>query len=392
MPDFAPLDDILQRVVSADPDQRVPGVVATVTRSDGDVYVGAAGARSLDDPTPMTADTVFAVFSCTKALTSTTVLQCVEDGLLDLDAPASEYVPELGELPVLDGFAADGSQILRAPTTPITTRMLLLHTAGLSYSFFSEEYARLLAETGQPDILTASRDCLRSPLLFDPGTRWSYGTNMDWAGLVVESIRGQRLSEVMQKRVFDPLGMSESGFVMTDSMAARRAEVHQRLDDGSLVPTGLVLDQEPEVDMGGHGVYATIGDYTKYLRMWLRDGEGEHGRVLRAETVRSASVNGLGDLKVGMLASSAPALTHDAEFFPGQSKSWAYSFMVNDDEAPTGRTAGSLAWAGLANLYYWIDREKDVAGMWGTQILPFADPASVGGYLDFETAVYRAIS
>lgn len=392
MPDFAPLDDILQRVVSADGAERVPGVVATVTRSDGDVYARAAGFRSVDDTAPMTTDTVFAVFSCTKALASTTVLQCVEDGLIDLDAPAAEYVPEIGDLQVLDGFAADGSQILRAPSTPITTRMLLLHTAGFSYSFFSEEYARLLADTGQPDILAASRECLRSPLLFDPGTRWSYGTNIDWAGQVVEAVRGQRLSEVMQQRVFDPLGMSDAAFVMTESMAARRAEVHQRLDDGTLVASGLILNQEPEIDMGGHGVYATIGDYTKFLRMWLRDGEGEHGRVLRADTVARASVNGLGDLKVGMLVSSAPALTHDAEFFPGQSKSWAYSFMVNDEDAPTGRTAGSLAWAGLANLYYWIDREKDVAGMWGTQILPFADPASVGGFLDFETAVYRAIS
>ncbi|WP_066163169.1 serine hydrolase domain-containing protein [Gordonia hydrophobica] len=390
---FDTLDRILNRVVTADAAaERVPGVVATVTRSSGDVYTGAAGVASVGDPTPMSADTVFAVFSCTKAFTATTVLQCVEEGLIDLDAPASEYVPEIGELEVLEGFAADGSQILRAPTTPITTRMLMLHTAGFSYSFFSPEYGRLLAETGQPDILSASRAALRSPLLFDPGTRWSYGTNIDWAGQVVESVRGERLSTVMDRRVFAPLGMADSGFVMSESMSARRAEVHQRVEDGSLVPTGLVLDQDAEVDMGGHGVYSTIPDYTKFLRMWLRDGEGEHGRVLTAETVRTASVNGLGDLKVGMLETSAPELSHDAEFFPGQSKSWAYSFMVNDETAPTGRSAGSLAWAGLANLYYWIDREADVAGMWGTQILPFADPASVGGFLDFETAVYDALA
>ena len=391
MPDFTPLDEILDRLVTTDaPGQRIPGVVATVTRTSGDVYTGAAGVRSVDDGAPMTADSVFAVFSCTKALASTTVLQCVEEGLIDLDAPAAEYVPEIGELQVLDGFAADGSPILRAPASQITTRMLLLHTAGFSYSFFSAEYGRLLADTGQPDILTASRACLESPLLFDPGTQWSYGTNVDWAGLVVEVVRGQRLSEVMRQRVFEPLGMTDSAFVMNESMADRRTEVHQRIDDGSLVATGLVLTQEPEVDMGGQGVYSTIPDYTKFLRMWLRDGEGENGRVLQADTVKKASVNGLGELKVGMLESTAPALTHDAEFFPGQSKSWAYSFMVNDEQAPTGRTAGSLAWAGLANLYYWIDREADLAGMWGTQILPFADPTSVGAYLEFETAAYDA--
>ena len=385
------LDEILTRAVTADDAPRVPGIVASVTRSTGDLYTGCAGVRSVDDPAPMTDDTVFALFSCTKALTATTVLQCVEDGLLDLDAPASEYVPEIGDLQVLEGFAADGGQLLRPPSTAITTRMLLLHTAGLAYTFFSAEYGRLLAETGGPDILGATRDSLRTPLLFEPGTRWNYGTNLDWAGQVVEAIRGERLSTVMNRRVFAPLGMTDSGFLLSNSMADRRAEVHQRVDDDSLTATGLVLTQEPEVDMGGHGVYATIPDFTKFLRMWLRDGEGEHGRVLTEQTVREAATNGLGEMKISMLATSEPALSHDAEFFPGQPKSWAYSFMVNDEQAPTGRSAGSLAWAGLANLYYWIDRDADVAGMWAAQLLPFADPASVRGFLDFETAVYRAI-
>ena len=143
--------------------------------------------------------------------------------------------------------------------------------------------------------------------------------------------------------------------------------------------------------MGGHGLYSTMPDYTRFLRMWLRDGEGEHGRVLQPATVAAAAVNGLGELKVSTMKTSIPALSHDAEFFPGQTKPWAYSFMVNDEQAPTGRNAGSLSWAGLANLYYWIDREADVAGIWGSQVLPFMDPAAVDNYLQFETAVYRGI-
>lgn len=384
------LDEILQRVVTdPDPAARVPGVVATVTRADGTVYEGAAGVRSEASDAPMTTDSVFCMFSTTKAVTGTAVLQCVQEGLLDLDAPASEYVPEIAELQVIEGWADDGSQILRAPASPITTRMLMLHTAGLGYMFFSDVYSRILADTGQPDIIGATKASLMTPLLFDPGTQWNYGTNMDWAGLVVESIRGQRLGDVMAERIFAPLGMTDTAFTMTPSMTAQLTDVHQRsADDGSLTPTGMVLPQNPDIQMGGHGLYSTMPDYTKFLRMWLRDGEGEHGRVLNPETVAAAAVNGLGDLKVGMLKTSAPSLSHDAEFFPGLSKSWAYSFMVNDEQAPTGRNAGSLAWAGLGNLYYWIDREADVAGIWGTQILPFADPGSVGGYLDFETAVY----
>lgn len=385
------LDAILNHATSADnPEARVPGIVATVTRSDGTLYEGASGVRSTAGETPMSIDTVFCMFSTTKAVTSTAVLQCVEEGLVDLDAPASVYVPEIAELQVAEGVDADGAPVLRAPSTPITTRMLLLHTAGLGYSFFSDLYARLLADTGQPDIIGATRASLMSPLLFEPGTRFNYGTNIDWAGLVVEAVRGKRLGEVMAERIFAPLGMHDTAFTMTASMKARLADIHQRAD-GALTPNGLVLPQDPEVHMGGHGLYSTMPDYTRFLRMWLRDGEGEHGRVLQPATVAAAAVNGLGELKVSTIKTSIPALSHDAEFFPGQTKSWAYSFMVNDEQAPTGRNAGSLSWAGLANLYYWIDREADVAGIWGSQVLPFMDPAAVDNYLQFETAVYRGI-
>ncbi|MGW0038640.1 serine hydrolase domain-containing protein [Gordonia sp. NPDC003376] len=385
------LDEVLTDVTSATGAARVPGVVASVTRSAGTVYEGAAGVRSLAADPPMTTDSVFAIFSTTKAITGTTVLQCVEEGLLDLDAPASEYVPDIGELGVLDGFADDGSPVLRAPKTPITTRMLLLHTAGFAYSFFDEAYSRLTADGRQPSVITGTRAALTTPLIFDPGTRWNYGSNIDWAGLIVEAIRGKRLGEVMAKRVFAPLGMSDTAFSMTDSMSGRLTEIHQRTADGTLVPTGLVLPQDPEVHMGGHGLYSTVPDYTRFLRMWLNDGEGEYGRVLRPETVEAAARNGLGELQVTMLPGVEPDLSHDAEFFPGQRKTWAYTFMINEEQAPTGRTAGSLGWAGLANLYYWIDRSADVAGLWATQILPFADPASIGGFLDFETRVYASL-
>jgi methyl acetate hydrolase len=113
--------------------------------------------------------------------------------------------------------------------------------------------------------------------------------------------------------------------------------------------------------------------------------------VLKPETVKMAAANGLGDKKIKMLPGVIPSLSNDAEFFPGLSKSWAYTFMVNDDEAPTGRPAGALGWAGLANLFYWIDRQNGFGGFWATQILPFGDPVSFGGYVDFEKAFYNSL-
>jgi methyl acetate hydrolase len=349
------------------------------------------GKRALGEDADFTVDTVCAIFSTTKAIAGTACLQLVEDGALDLDAPAKQYAPALGDVGVLDGFDDDGAPRTRAPKRDVTTRMLLTHTAGFGYDFFNEHYNRLAQDHGQPSVITASHASINTPLLFEPGERWEYGSNIDWAGQVVEGITGKRLGEVMQERVLGPLGMESTGFTMNDDMRSRLAKIHQRGEDGSLTPTDVVLPQDPEVHMGGHGLYSDALDYAKFLRMWLNDGEGPDGRILTKETVEMAVGNHLGDLKVNQLPGVIPSLSNDAEFFPGMPKSWALTFMLNDEDAPTGRPAGSLAWAGLANLYYWIDRRNGIAGFWATQIFPFADPTSVGGYLDMETAVYRSL-
>ena len=386
----AAADDVLNRTVSGSP--RVPGVVAMITDRRETLYEGAAGQRVLGQDADMTADSVFAMFSTTKAVTGTAVLQCVEEGRLDLDDAAKTYVPDIGELQVLDGFDAAGRPKLRPPKRDITTRMLMLHTAGLAYDIFNQDYNRLASEHGQPSVTTASKASIMTPLLFDPGERWEYGSNLDWCGQVVEAIRGQRLGDVMRERIFEPLGMTDTAFRLTPAMRARLAGMHRREADGSLTPMpDFELPQDPEIHMGGHGLYSTVGDYCRFIRMWLNDGAGEAGPVLRPETVRAAAVNGLGDKKIRMLPGVIPALSNDAEFFPGMPKSWGYSFMINDEDAPTGRPAGALCWAGLANLFYWIDRRNGIGGFWATQILPFGDAVSFTGYMDLETAAYRSL-
>jgi methyl acetate hydrolase len=316
----------------------------------------------------------------------------VQEGALDLDAPAAEYVPAIGELPVIDGFDEDGEPRLRPPRRAITTRMLLTHTAGFGYDFFNPTYFRLAQEHGQPSVISASAAAINTPLLFDPGDRWEYGSNIDWAGQVIEAITGRRLGEVMRERIFEPLDMTSTAFTMTDDMRSRLASIHQRAEDGSVTALDLVLPQDPEIHMAGHGLYSTARDYVKFIRLWLNDGAAPDGTpLLEPATVQMAAGNHLGELKVTALPGVVPALSNDAEFFPGMPKSWALTFMINDEEAPTGRPAGALAWAGLANLYYWIDRDTGIGGFWATQLFPFADPTSVGGYLDFETAVYQSL-
>lgn len=372
---------------------RVPGVVAQVTDRNGTIYSGASGERRIGGD-PMTEDTVFAIFSTTKAIAGTAALQCVEDGLLDLDAPAKEYAPAIGKLQVIDGFDDAGAPILRAPKTDITTRQLLLHTAGFGYDFFNETYKRMAEDHGQPSVVTASHAAINTPLLFDPGEKWEYGSNIDWVGQVVEGIRGKRLGEVMAERIFAQLGITDLAFTRTDDMKARSATVHARGEDGSLAPMdGFALPDNPEVDMGGHGLYGTVTDYMKFIRMWLNDGAGPNGRVLKPETVEWAVRGALvPPQKVTMLPGVIPSLSNDAEFFPGLPKDWSYTFMVNSEAAETGRPAGAIGWAGLANCFYWIDRANGFGGYWATQILPFADAVSFTGYMDFESAVYRSLT
>jgi methyl acetate hydrolase len=384
-------DGVLQRLTAGK--DRVPGVVAMITDRSANIYEGTAGERVLDSGQPMTADTVFAIFSTTKAIAGTAVMQCVEEDKLDLDAPAKTYVPEIGKLQVLDGFDAAGKPKLRSPKRDITTRMLMLHTAGFGYEFFNTQYDRLVQEHGQQSVITCSKTSMMTPLLFDPGDKWEYGSNIDWCGQIVEAVRGKRLGEVMKERIFAPLGMEDIAFSLTPSMRERLAVIHQREADSSLTPLpDLQLPFDPEVHMGGHGLYSSIGEYMKFIRMWLNDGAGPRGRVLKKETVEAAVRSGLqSHQKVVMLPGIIPSLSNDAEFFPGLKKSWSYTFMVNDEEAPTGRPAGAIGWAGLANTFYWIDRKNGLGGYWATQILPFGDPTSFVGYMDLETATYEML-
>ena len=362
-----------------------PGVVAMVTDRNGNIYEGAAGFRDLDTKVPMTTDTVFALFSTTKAITGAVLMKLIEEGKASLEDPVKKYVPEIEDIMVLDSFNSDGTPKLRKPNKDITINMLMLHTAGFGYEFFSENDRRYRESKGVPSILTSTFDSIKSVLLFEPGERWNYGVNIDWVGKVIEAVCGKRLEEVMKEYIFEPLNMNDISFNPNTSMKGRRATIHTRDQNGLLTPKpDLILPEDPEMDMGGHGLYASIGEYMKFIRMILNDGQG----IFKKETIEQMAQNGLGELKSGGWLTSDTTLANDGEFFPGVQKSWSYTFQVNDEPLPTGRPAGQLMWAGLANLYYFIDRENGIGGFWATQMFPYQDPASYLGYVEFESAIY----
>ena len=238
-----------------------PGVVAMATNRTANFYEGSAGKRALGGDQTMTLDSVMAIFSTTKAITGTTLMQLVEEGKVSLSDAAKKYVPEIAELQVLDGFDAAGQPKTRAPKRDITVNDLILHTSGLCYEFFSHDDLKYRTAKGIPTVVSSTFASTRTVLLHDPGAAWTYGVSIDWLGRIVEQQRGKRLGEVMKERVFAPLGMQDIGFNLSDSMKARRAHLHDRAQDGKLTPLpDLVLPQPPEMDMGGHGLYATVGE------------------------------------------------------------------------------------------------------------------------------------
>src|SRR5712691_1027391 len=381
-------DQALERAVAAG---EVAGVVALAADDQGVIYEGAYGKRAADAEAPMTVDTVVWIASMTKAITSVAAMQLVEQGRITLDEPISNHLPEVSAVQVLDGFDEAGAPKLRPARRPITLRNLLTHTAGFTYDIWNSDMIRYQEHASVPGIIECKKVTLNTPLVFDPGERWEYGINIDWVGQTVERLSGQRLEEYFREHIFAPLGMRDSGFVIGAEQRQRLAGMHVRLPDGLLQVVPFELTQEPEFYMGGGGLYSTGPDYLRFLRMLLGEGQLDGTRILAADTVAEMGKNQIGDLTVGLLKSCVPGSSNDAEFFPGMPKKWGLGYMITTLEAPTSRSAGSLAWAGLANTYYWLDPDRRVTGVILTQILPFADPAALRAFEQFERASYAGL-
>ena len=382
------VDQLLERAVETG---SVPGVVALAANETGVVYQGAFGTREVGTERPMTLDTVVWIASMTKAITSVAAMQLVEQDRVGLDEPLAERLPELGQVQVLEGFDEAGAPRLRPPRRPITLRHLLTHTAGFTYDIWNADMVRY-QEYGQiAGIIECKNVTLQNPLVFDPGERWEYGINIDWVGKTVEHLSGQSLEDYFRAHIFGPLGMADSGFVIQPARRARLASMHVRQADGSLQAIAFEVPQQPEFFMGGGGLYSTGPDYLRFVRMLLGGGELDGARVLRSETVTQMGQNHIGELRVGPMKTAIPASSNDAEFFPGMLKKWGLGYMISTEAAPSGRSAGSLAWAGLANTYYWLDPARQLTGVILTQILPFADPTVLALFEQFEQAIYAGV-
>jgi methyl acetate hydrolase len=384
----AQIDQLLRQISDA---REIPGVVAIAASSKEIVYQGAFGKRDLSKDDTMTLDSVFWIASMTKAVTTAGAMQLVEQGKLALDEPIGKLLPDLASPQVLEGFDAKGDAKLRPAKGAITLRHLMTHTAGFCYDMWNGDMVRYLEKTGTPGIITCQNAALKTPIMSDPGTRWEYGTNIDFVGKAVEAASGKRLDAYLRDHLLDPLGMNDTGFKLTDSQRKRLVGMHARGADGTLSSIPFEMEQNPEFHMGGGGLYSVAGDYIKFCQMILNKGKANGNQVLRPETVAVMGQNHMGALNVTKMVSALPIYTNDVDLWPDQAKKWGLSFLINTAKTPEGRSANSLAWAGLANTYYWIDPTRDIAGVILMQLLPFADAKCLEAFAGFERGIYDGL-
>jgi methyl acetate hydrolase len=384
----AQIDQVLRQKSEA---KEIPGAVAMAATGKEVIYQGAYGKRDLSKDDAMTADSVFWIASMTKAITSAAAMQLVEQGKLSLDAPIGKVLPDLAAPQVLEGFDAKGEPKLRPAKKPITLRHLMTHTAGFAYDMWNGDMVKYLEKTGTPGIISCQHAALKTPIMTDPGTRWEYGTNIDFVGKAVEAASGKKLNAYLRDHMFTPLGMTDTGFKVGDAQRKRLVAMHSRAEDGSLAPIPFELEQNPEFHMGGGGLYGTAADYIKFTQMILNKGRGNGNQVLKAETVATMGQNHIGELNMTKLSSAVAFATNDVDLYPDMVKKWGLSFLINTAKTPEGRSPGSLAWAGLANTYYWIDPSRDIAGVILMQVLPFADKKCLETFAGFESGVYAGL-
>lgn len=385
MTSTAQIDQALRQACDT---RAIPGVVAIAGNGSDVIYQGAFGKRDLSQDQPMTADSVFWIASMTKAITAAAAMQLVEQGKLSLDEPIGKLLPDLASPQVLEGFDASGAPKLRAARGAITLRHLLTHTAGFCYDMWNGDMVRYLETTGTPGIISCKDAALKTPIMSDPGTRWEYGTNIDFVGKAMEAASGKTLGAYLRDNIFAPLGMDDTGFRLGDSQRKRLVAMHARGPDGSLQPIPFEIEQIPEFEMGGGGLYGTARDYLSFTQMILNNGRGNGHQVLKPETVKLMGQNHIGEINVGKLPSAIAAVTNDVDLFPDMIKKWGLSFLINTAVTPEGRSPNSLFWAGLANTYYWIDPSRNVSGVILMQVLPFADAKCLEAFSAFERGIY----
>jgi len=356
----------------------VPCVVASVANARNLLYLDAFGKSSVAGNIDATPDTIFRLASMTKPVTSLAAMMLVDEGRISLDDPITEYVADYLQPPVLTKLNPDGTHESRPARRSILIRDLLAHTSGMSYSFLNPGLARL-SEKGTPETAL--------PLLSDPGAAWTYGPSTSILGHIVADVSGEKLDDFCKTRIFDPLGMADTGYMVPAEKHHLVVTLHNRDSDGTL----LERPNPPKIQSRGRGddgLFSTASDYVAFLQLFLNGGRCRSTYLIRESAIRMMMANQIGNLVVDVLLATNRSL---ARPFPlgARKDKFGFGFQIETEPSdPEMRSPGSLSWAGIFNTYFWIDPPKELAAVVMMQLLPGNDVKAVDLFRGFEQLVY----
>lgn len=334
-------------------------------------------------------DTVLRIFSQTKAIGALAAMILIERGRIGFETPVADIVPAFKDLPVLEGFDGDTPR-LRPQRTVCTVAHLATHISGLAYEYWNADTKRWMELTGHPTIFSGRLEALNYPLVADPGTEWHYGPGVDWLGRLVEAVDGRPIDRFCRDEIFEPLGMKATCFELDAGLEARLADAVSRDGDG-FRPARSGPAPSPEFYGMGHALYSTTSDYARFLRMVLAGGELDGNRILAPDSVKAMLAARTGGIAVPPMRSIAPRVSRDYDPFPGLPISHSMAWCRLDEDAPGRRRAGSQFWAGALNTHTWLDPETGIAGLFMTQLAPYADERLMETYEAYERTVYAGM-
>jgi CubicO group peptidase (beta-lactamase class C family) len=340
---------------------KIPGAVVLIQQHGHPVYFESFGVRGVESRLPMTADTIFRLYSMSKPITSVAAMMLVEDGKLRLDDAVAKYIPAFADVKVgVQKSDANGKPALALEPVnrPITIEDLMRHTSGLTYGFYGDSEARRLY--AEADLFNRDTDnaefverIAKLPLAEQPGTLWDYGHSTDVLGRVIEVVSGKSLFGFEKERLLDPLGMTETAFYVADQ--AKRPRIAEPMPDDRSVSAVTSL-RDPMVprrwESGGAGMVGTIGDYARFAQMLLNGGTFEGRRYLKPETIALMTSDHIGP---------ETKIAHDYLYFPGPTSGFGLGFAVRTSTPPnTSWPLGEYRWDGVAGTFFFIDPKDDM--------------------------------
>jgi CubicO group peptidase (beta-lactamase class C family) len=386
------------RMAQSVADHDVAGMVTLLARHGDVAQFNTYGVQSGDPATgaPMTKDSLFRIYSMSKPLTGVAMMQLFEQGKWKLDDPVTMYAPELADLKVMTGVDKDGKAIVVNPTRAPTMREIMTHTAGFGYGLSGNDPVNnafrdqgVLASSNLEEMMGKIAGI---PLLYEPGTRWSYSVSVDIQGYLVQKLSGQKFGDYMKEHVFTPLGMSDTSFYVHEEQKARFTDVyHWDKDKAALVvnenrPDRPGFDDPNRLESGGGGLVSTTHDYARFCQMMLNKGELAGNRLLKAETVDLMTQNHIGELRLYSDGTTAnPGL-------PGVG--FGLDFAVYDDSSVTGQPygKGTYYWGGAAGTWFWIDPVNDLFFIGMIQSMGGARPDAMNYRNESSKLVYGALA